>query len=326
MTNKNNIFLALCYHYIRQQPDAGFNTILGCSVETFKEHIKLIKRNFQVIALKEAEGVLFEKRPLKKIGLLFTFDDALSDHYLAAQILAEHKIKGVFFIPTCTIADNLPANPTILHYCLAVYKIKRFLGVYKEALDEYGLNKAGCDIDYENGVDDPWKTIESLKLIFRFRLKFEQARSILLFIYKKLLLADYPDILSTMHLNRENISDIVKMGHRLGAHGHTHSSVSDPALTLENLKNEVTEPKKILEKNFSLNIDAFSYPFGEKEDYLLSKKLIEKEKPYKCAFTIKKIKNTNKTSPFALGRYMPNKADTPAMLMHTLIKIVETGG
>ena len=116
--NKNNGYVALCYHYIRsKKKEEPFRRILGNSVDEFYKHIKLLKSNYQVLSPSEVLNFSYDEFSLDgdKYGLLISFDDGLSDHYRAASILAENGIKAFFFIPTCMLIDWMPANPTIIH-------------------------------------------------------------------------------------------------------------------------------------------------------------------------------------------------------------------
>jgi peptidoglycan/xylan/chitin deacetylase (PgdA/CDA1 family) len=134
-TKKTPGYISLCYHYIR--PDRAidrFPKILCNRIDDFHKHIKLLKENFQILSPENALEFSNGSFSLEngKYGLLFTFDDGLSDHFTAAKILSEYGIKALFFIPTCVLADKLPANPTIIHYCLSAYSISNFLKNYND--------------------------------------------------------------------------------------------------------------------------------------------------------------------------------------------------
>ena len=86
-------------------------------------------KNFEFITPKNTLDFSYGDYTINKnkIGLLITFDDGLSDHYIAAKILAKHGIKALFFLPTCIIEENLPANPIIIHYCIAKFGVSKFI-------------------------------------------------------------------------------------------------------------------------------------------------------------------------------------------------------
>ncbi len=325
MAKEKSGYLALCYHYIRQDKiQDKFPRIMGNSIAEFHRHIKMLKKHYLIISLSEAYGFSYKKDILsnKQYGLLLTFDDGLSDHYAAAGILAELKLKAVFFIPTCIITEGLPANPTIIHYCLAGLGITKFLSAYNNALEEYGLETGKFNIKFKKGHDDPWKVINRIKRMFIYRFTSGDSRKILLHIFKHLFLKHYPDALNTMHLKTVQVEDILKMGHSIGVHSHSHISIAASNLTKNDFYQEVIMPKRRLENVFKAKVDAMSYPFGGKKDCLTCGHLISMTNEYKLAFTVEEKVNTHDTSPFELGRYMPLSTDTSARLKSTLDCII----
>ena len=91
-TNSQSAYLSLCYHYIRDtNSEKLFPKILGTPVNIFEEHIEMLLNNFELITPENALNFSYTDYKIQenKIGLLITFDDGLSDHYIAAKILAK---------------------------------------------------------------------------------------------------------------------------------------------------------------------------------------------------------------------------------------------
>lgn len=326
--NANEYYVSLCYHYIRTRKSRDlFPRILGNSADDLHKHVAMMKRYYQFISLDEAYRFSYEDQNLgkKKCGMLITFDDGLSDHHTAAEVLAEHGIRAVFFIPTCIMTDILPANPTIVHYCIACYGIIKFLKAYHEALEEYRIDREEFGLELVKGRDDAAETLSKLKSIFRYKLDYRQCRAVLLSIYRRLLLRDYPDAMEIMHLTPGKVEKMIDMGHSIGAHSHSHISIAGSNLSTKDFNIEMIEPKRILEKMFNARVNAFSYPFGGKKDCLVSEKVTAKTYGYKLAFTVEKIINTRKTSPFELGRYQPRGSEDSISLQKKLEAIIKEG-
>lgn len=318
-------YLTLCYHYIRPpKRDNSFPLILGTAEDVFLKQIEMLKTNYEIISPKNALDFSYYKKPFnsKKYGVLFTFDDGLSDHLLAAQILARNKIKALFFIPTSILAENMPANPIIIHYCLAEYKISGFLDAYRNALEEFMLSYKNYNIPYDKRKDDPWNIIKKIKTSFKYKLNYRVSRKILLHIYNNLLLRDYKDALSIMHLTIDQVKEILGMGHSIGVHSHSHISVAASDLTDDDFEKEIISPKRYMQNKFKAPVFAFSYPFGEKQDCFSSKRLLERADIYKLVFTVDEILNKRETDPFELGRYMPKSQDSSESLNQTLLRII----
>ena len=322
---KKSGYLALSYHYIcPEKQNDPFPKLLGTRRGEFREHLIMLKQNYEILSLEETLKFSYGNFSPKPghCGMLLTFDDGLSGHYQAAQILAEYNIKGVFFIPTCILMDELPINPVIVHYCIAIYGISGFLKAYREALEEYKINVSEYDVTFRKGKDEPWKTISNIKNTLNYKLHYFETRKVLIHIYRNLMLQEYPRAIELMHLTPKHIRQILKMGHSIGTHSHSHISIAANQLSREEFFKEMIEPKQYLENTFSVFINALSYPFGKTQDYLTSKELIRQTKKYKMAFTVEEKVNTKDTSPFELGRYMPMSTDNNVELQKKLKQII----
>jgi peptidoglycan/xylan/chitin deacetylase (PgdA/CDA1 family) len=281
----------------------------------------MLKESFHPISLNDA--IRFSKEKdyyfnASKPPILFSFDDGLSDHYLAAKILAENNISAVFYMPSCFMTDRLPANPTIIHYTLAEFGISGFLDFYLKALEENKVDIDSHDIKFEKGKDRVWDVIEKIKNSFKYKFDIETGRKILLHIYQNGLLTKYPDALSIMHLSDKQINDIINMGHQIGAHTHNHISINPNILQHENLSTELIDPKRLIEKRFNTKVKSLSYPFGSEKDILSVNQLIENTNAYDLAFTTEKKVNNKKTSPYLLGRYEVMSKESDVILCENL--------
>jgi peptidoglycan/xylan/chitin deacetylase (PgdA/CDA1 family) len=320
-------YLSLCYHYVRDSNSKKlFPKILGNSVDDFEKHIKMFLNNFELITPENALNFSYGDYNIQenKIGLLITFDDGLSDHYIAAKILAKYGIKALFFIPTCILEENLPANPIIIHYCIAKFGVLKFVHALNYHLEKNLTNYTFHTIQFIKGKDNPMQTIQKIKKLFKYDLSPTLSRTILLNLYQTMLTTVYPDAMRIMHLTKEQISEMLEMGHSIGTHTYSHISVGSTSLSDDEFNDEIVEPKNHLQKYFGIQTDFMSYPFGDVHDCLSSKELIMKTNSYKLAFTVEQIFNTKSTSPFELGRYMPTSMDTSELLynkMKSMIKI-----
>lgn len=317
-------FLSLCYHYIRPPLDADkYPDLLGNRIKTFKEHLEMLQQNYQLISPSQAREYLYDNVLLSntKPGMLITFDDGLSDHYHAARILNEYGIKALFFIPTCILKDKEPANPIIIHYALAINRISGFIEAFDNAKEEFDLQNEDYQLSYNPETDTIWGTIKKIKSIFKYKLHYNDARKILLHIYRNTLQNKDKNILYDMHLDHDKVQNMLEMGHSIGVHTNSHISVAASDLSRKDFQSEIIEPKTYLENTFNTEVFSFSYPFGGKQDCLSTKALIDKTEIYDLAFTVEKIVNSKKTSPHELGRYMPMSTDSANDLKQILDKI-----
>jgi len=319
-------YIGLCYHYLRQNKDVDkFPRILGTNIIEFKNQLSMLQKNYEFISLDHISNLPIKKTSLNKKSpkILLTFDDGLSDHYTAAKILTELNISGVFFIPTCIIEDKLPANPSIIHYTLAIFGIKKFLEEYKKELQVLKLDLKIFDVHYLKNENNVWDVISKIKSIFKYKLGYNNSRKILLNIYKNLLCKKYKNPLEIMHLNEKQIKNMLEMGHYIGTHTHSHISVAATELSSKKFIKEIIHPKNYLEKKFNTKINTFSYPFGGKNDCLSSSELIKKTNKYDLAFTVEEIMNTKATPQYELGRYQVTSTDTSLKLNNIIKKMLE---
>ena len=63
------------------------------------------------------------------------------------------------------------------------------------------------------------------------------------------------------HLSIEQARKLVKEGHTVGSHGLTHNSLLK--FSDQQLKTELMKSKVILEDYLQINVDCFSYPYGD---------------------------------------------------------------
>ena len=305
--------MGLCYHYLRLNKQSDpFPRILGTNIDEFQNHLSMLQKNYHIISLKDALSIStgedgFNK---KNTGILITFDDGLSDHYTAAKILSELNISAIFFIPTCILEEKLPANPTIIHYTIAVFGIEKFLKEFREILVNNKLDKKLFDVQYSKDKDNVLDIISKIKSTFKYKLRYYNSRKILLDIYKNLFSSEYKNMLSTIHLTESQIREMLEMGHHVGTHTYSHISVAATELNSDDFIKEIISPKNYLEQKFNTKVNSFSYPFGGKNDCLSSSELIKKTSEYNLAFTVEEILNTRNTSPYQLGRYQINSSDT----------------
>ncbi len=315
-------FTSLCYHYVRPKNNS-FPRILGNDIEEFQKHIEMLKKDYSIISPKDILNFYNSDYTFQNNkNILLTFDDGLYDHFEAAKILYEYNIKAIFFIPTCILAEKLPANPMIIHYCIAEFGVKKFLKAYHEVLNELQIpNEINYLIQYNKEQENIWNKIDQIKNFFKYKIEHSLSRKILIKIFQNIFLAKFPDALNIIHLNENKIKEIIKMGHSVGTHTHTHLSIGTSKLNSNDFKKEVVHPKKILEEKFNSKIFSFSYTFGEKQDCLPPSELLTYTKEYKLAFTVEGKKNNKNTSPLQLGRYMVKSKDTVKELSSNIEKI-----
>lgn len=229
--HKKRIFT---YHNIIPDYLFDYTPHLGVShtQSIFETQIQLIKKRFLING---------EQR------CLFTFDDGyLNQLTIGAEVLNQHYLKGIFFISlqaitTCKplVIDKVlfwisyvpPGNYEILEICIKITNNNReYVAsyLYDQLLKSYKV----------------WHRIEDeLNLIYSF---------------SSLCVNDQLKFLRLTPLKREDLADLIKNGHTIGAHSWAH-------LPLATLPEEVQEEDFIKCISFAkeyCNSLLYSYPFG----------------------------------------------------------------
>lgn len=326
MSPRKRGYVALCYHYIRPATSTDkFSKLRGLSQQMFRQHVEMLLEHYQIISPHDA--ISFSRDayefPNGKSGILLTFDDGLSDHYAASEILHDYGLKALLFLPTCALIDRLPANPNIIHYCVARYGVKRLLARYEAALDLFNVTDANFEIHYDPQQETD--NIEALKHRLNYLISPATSRKIFLNIYDDLLAHEFPNAIELIHLSKIQVTRILGWGHALGAHSHTHVSLGAPGLSRTQLRAELLGPKDLLEQIFDVRINALAYPFGETKDCLTTAQLRSHTSAYTLAFNGKSTLNTRSTPSLELGRYMVMSTDSTLHLQEIVGDIIAQG-
>ena len=323
MNPRQRGYVALCYHYIRPATSTDkFFRLQGLSQQLFRQHIEMLLEHYHIISPDDALNfsVGNYEFPNDKPGILLTFDDGLSDHFDASEILHQYGLTALLFLPTCALIDGLPANPNIVHYCVAKYGVQQLLAHYDAALDLLKVTDPNFQIHYEQTHET--EHIEALKQNLNYLIPPATSRTIFLNIYGNLLQKEFPNAIQLIHLSKTQITRMLFWGHALGAHSHTHVSLGAPELSRTQLRAELLRPKEYLRETFNVPIHALAYPFGETKDCLTAAQLRSHTSEYTLAFSGKPILNTTSTPSLELGRYMVMSTDSTQRLREIVDNIV----
>src|SRR5215472_11211452 len=87
------------YHYVRDLPRTQFPRLKGILLEDFRHQVNELSSQYEMASVESAlDFMTGEYRPRRDLCLL-TFDDGLKEHYTdVTPILAEKRIRGVFFL------------------------------------------------------------------------------------------------------------------------------------------------------------------------------------------------------------------------------------
>ena len=249
---KENNFVVLLYHRIQNEhiKDPTYNYIL---TEEFYNQIKFINKNYDIISIDDIYKVPKSSKP----KILITFDDAYKDNYKNAfPILKQFNLSSLIFLPTYFVNEKkviwdrhislllIYANDT--NKKLEIRGLNNDLIFVKEKNQYISKNNFWFIINYfkKTNIKLINKTISNLTLELDFPNEF----------LKNEYCLSFEDIQT---MNKNNIS--------FGSHSHYHLSLKD--WSLDELMNELTLSKSIVEKISSNKCKYFAFPFGSLNDF-----------------------------------------------------------
>lgn len=119
------------------------------------------------------------------------------------------------------------------------------------------VNRSGVLLTFDDGYEDHSETV--LPILKKYNAKATFFLLPKYFSQKNLW--DHRSQIILNHLSIEQARKLVEEGHTVGSHGLTHNSLLK--FDDRQLKTELKKSKTILEDSLQINVDCFSYPYGD---------------------------------------------------------------
>ena len=251
--------LAVTYHYIRPRNSDG---VTGITPAEFDAQLSAIARTHRFVAVDEfvstrSAASSQDGRPI----CLITFDDAVRDQYdFALPVLERHGVQGVFFAPMRPFDNALDDldrwTPQHLVHALAQHLGWSDLeSRVRAALGHVKVDSARMNSLYHYEVPEKrW-----LKYALAFAVPAEKSARILNEINRigpRLRASDW-------FMSAEQLSDLQRRGHALGAHGYDHLPYS--TLTPIEQAWDMARAAGLMDTLFGHRSRALAYPFGRSD-------------------------------------------------------------
>ena len=287
----------LMYHQVGESEYNGY--YIAVSPENFEKQIRYLRKNYNIISLKELCAYIRSKELPAEDCAVITLDDGYKDNYVNAYpILKRYNIPATIFLTSGYIGAN-----QILWWD----RVAKIIKIISRGKKEIKLQ----DDNYAE------KLRNILISIYGKKVKSIQEAIDLLCVYlksvpekeKNMILNDLEDKLQPYldktynpgnMLTWDEIIEMGKNGIDFGGHTITH-----PILTkigIEQVKDEILNSKNEIEKRINKNILHFSYPNGKEEDFNVETKKIVRESGYISACSTIDGENDLYTDLFALKR------------------------
>jgi peptidoglycan/xylan/chitin deacetylase (PgdA/CDA1 family) len=264
----------LNYHRVNEPDDPnfeGFKANISATPDMFDRQVGYLKQRFNFVTVADISAWVRDRRPLPPHAAILTFDDGYADNLkYAFPVLVRHGISALIFLTTDFINTIKPAYWDVVAYC--------FQHTTLIAADLPLLGRQHWTNDREKEqVMMTW--IEALKRLL------ESEKEDFAGTLPEILKVPVPGTsFSTQFLTWEQIRGMAEHGIEFGSH-----TVSHPILTkipLEQAAFEITESKRLIEKEIGRPVDCFAYPNGGVDDINDGIIRLVQEAGYSLAFTL----------------------------------------
>lgn len=255
--------LILAYHRVLDtNEDFDLDkSLISASVKNFKEQMKYLAKNYNVISLEEF--LLTPKNNLKENTVIITFDDGYGDFYKNAYpILKKNKLPATVFLTTGFVGKKHVFWWDEIAFMIKHTKKKRLelAGIGEINLgSEKSLNKLKAHL---KRVADAQKKIDLKRISEQLKVKFPKKQ---------------------LSLNWTEVREMAKNNISFGAHTVNHPILSK--ISEKEQEQEILASKRDIEKKLNKRIETFCYPNGHKGDYTEGTIRIIKKAGFKAAVT-----------------------------------------
>ena len=275
------------YHRIRdyKKPIVFDETVFNANTSRFIEEIKWLKKETRILSENELIDIVYNKRPIKELCTMVTFDDGYEDNYnIAYPVLKDLNIPAMFFIPSKQINERQVGWWDLVAYFIKNTKEKEFFFNHQHFF------------------------LSDLRpLIRRFtgELKNTEAGQIdnYLLELSDSLNVSFPskEIQSNELMTWDQIKTMSENGMTIGSHSHDHSILSRQDKTT--LKNQLEKASFILESKINKKIQSISYPVGGYDHFNECTKEVAREIGLKLGFSfLTGINQYHNVDPFDVKR------------------------
>lgn len=277
------------YHYVGTRHNLP--NFRSCSESEFISQIEKLKSlDYTVCSLKD----YLDFNKYKKNVAIISFDDGLSDHYQASNILNEYSSTGSFYIPTNPYTEKVHLDVHKSHLIvgklgsLALTKLKKYLKNTDILNDICFEEKYEKTYEKHNHESD----IKEFKRIVNY---FSRSGSLSKLLDKIIEEENLKSNLYDTYLTESQIIEMSCFGHEIGSHSCSHSLLSK--LNYEEQYLELFKSKIYLEKLISKEIRTFCYPYGTRISYDNNTLSILEKIGYEAALSVEPkpidLQNTN---------------------------------
>ena len=261
------------YHYVRDLKHSRYPEIKGLDFELFKNQIRYLKGNFNIVTMEDVIESINTRRDLPDKSVLLTFDDGYADHYMNVfPVLKTEGVQGSFFIPGKTFAEYKLLDVNKIHFILASANIDKLVLELFNLMDFYRGNEynfpTNDELYFQYAIANRY---DNEKVIFVKRILQtvlpEQLRKIITStIFEKYVGVSEETFAHELYMNKEQIKCMKEAKMHIGIHGYDHYWLGN--LSIDQMKQDILKAKDVL-ADFLDEDWVMNYPYGNYSDEVI---------------------------------------------------------
>jgi len=305
--------MILLYHRVNESKNDP--QLLNVSSDHFKEHLEILKKDWNLISLSEMALSIKEKRVLDK-SIAITFDDGYDDNlYIAKPLLEKFETPAMVYI-SCNHVEQarefwwdsleriflMPGEiPQLLDVNIGAVNYKINFEKFYKYSDELYNRFRNWDVTKINAPTPRHEAYLNLsRLLHPLSVNLQQKIIETLFRWANI---NANQDFKYNPINKKGILNLVNGGLiEIGAHTMNHIVLSKSSR--ENQRKEIQNSKSYLEKIINKQVSSFSYPYGTRSDYTSDTEKIVRQVGFTNACSNFPDLVLNRKNSFQLPRYV----------------------
>lgn len=263
--------IILTYHLLIPEEKNSTRQVCSINEEEFNKHLKWMSRHYKFVKLSEIVNCLEKGIEYPKRCIAVTFDDGYANFLHAYTILKKMRIPVTVFISSSLISSEEMFWYDLVEYIINNNKKSQvvvYLSGEKVILDSYNREE---NIEKIVNILKSMPNKEKDKEIFKIKnILMDNDKINIEKDYKALKWKDIDELCKDPLIN-------------IGSHTKNHVILS--RLTEKQIKDELEGSKLEIERNITCDVEFFSYPNGQPDDYNSLAKEMILNAGYKCACT-----------------------------------------
>lgn len=312
MLRNRRQFSILAYHRILDIP-ANFKfdkELVSASKRDFEWQVEYVAKHFTPVTLSELMQCISNDLDLPKGAVLITFDDGFSDNYdTAYQVLKRVGVPATFFVCTDYIGKDQP-----FWFDWVVYLLNNI------APGDYPIGDGAFMLSLGDGVQSERDALARRFFQYLKSVPDTTRQGAVAQLSSQCAVAvPAGGFADSRPMNWEQLREMASNGMEIGSHTKSHPVLSQ--LTPDELVEEVTQSKALIEAETGKTVNSLSYPVGGAAAYNDEVAAVVRDSGYLAACSyVSGANRVRGADHFALQRLHVERYVSQAMfkaLLHT---------